>query len=404
MARKRQPVLCVLDLGTARTRVLAAGVEDGRLQYLGYAAQPSQGMQKGAVVNLEAASQGIALAVEAAERQAGLPIEEVTLSLTGPHMRCLQSQAATSLAARSREISPADVHAVLELARQVELPEGYELLHIRPLEYILDRQAGVREPAGLVASRLEARVLLFSGASGPIQNRVSAANMAGLKVLELLFTPLAAADALLQAEEREQGVALVEIGAGCTGVLVAAQGGVQHASVIGVGGDNFSRDVAIAFNTPQPAAEGMKHSFGQVLTAGMSERAEIEAPGIGDRPIRMIRHREFCDHLRERAEELIHLIEEDLRRSGWLHRLGAGVVLAGGGAVLGGLAELVEQQLRLPVRLGIPPLLEGMPGAFAAPEYAFLLGGALAAHRRLRRRQEQTGLWQRLWSRLETTS
>ncbi len=404
MSRKTQPTLCVLDLGTSRTRVLAAVLEEDRLRFLAYAAQPSQGVQKGAVVNLQAASQGIALAVEQAERQAGIHIEEVTLSLTGAHMRGLPNHATYSLAGRSREISQQDVQHVLDLAQQMELPEGYELLHMRALEYILDRQPGVRDPVGLVATRLEARTLLITGASGPVQNRVSAANMAGLKVQELLFTPLAAADALLQAEEREQGVALVEVGASCTGVLAVAQGAVQHAAVIAVGGDNFTRDVAIAFNTPLTAAEGMKHSFGQVLTAGMSERAEIEAPGIGDHPSRMILHRQFCDHLRERAEELTHQIEDDLRRSGWLHRLGAGIVLTGGGAVLGGFAELMRQQLRLPVRIGVPPLLEGMSVEFAKPEFSFLLGGIMAAQRRFRRRQEQPGLWQRFWSRLETTS
>lgn len=402
MARKRQPLLAVVDLGTARTRVLAAELAGDRLRFRAYASTPSQGVQKGSVVNKEAASQAMMLAVDEAEKQAGAPIEEVMLSLTGSHIRCLQSQASISLAARSREIRPEDVHYVIEQARKIELPENSDLLHMRTIEYILDRQAGVREPAGMVASRLEARLLLIIGATGPVQNRVIAANQAHLEVLELLFTPLAAAEALLQFEEREQGVALLELGAGCTGLLVVAQGAIQYAAVIPVGGDNFTRDTAIAFNTSLPAAERMKHSFGQVRTEGMSERAEIEAPGLGEHPSRMILHREFCELLRERAEELIHLIEEELRRSGWRQRLGAGIVLAGGGAGLGGLPELIRTRLQLPVRLGAPPLLEHMPAEFSAPEYAFLLGGMMAAHRRYLRRQQQPGIWQRLWRRLET--
>lgn len=389
--------LAVLDLGTSKTRILVAEIRDGLLHYAGHGVVPSQGTRKGAVVDLPAASSAIRSAAEAAERASGVPVEQVVMCINGAHVRGVASQAGIPLASRSREVTREDTRTVLELARGISIPDDRELIHVLPQEYVLDHQAGVRDPLGMLASRLEARVYIITAASAPKQNLVLASNHAGLEVLELVFGPFASSEAILRAEERQMGVALIEMGAGGTGVLAFVNGVVAHASFIAVGGDHFTNDIALGFNTPPAEAEKIKRTFADAMASRVSELNSVEVPFFGDRPPQLVSQRKICECIEARARELVRLLQDDLRKAGVLHALGSGLVLAGGGSRLNGFREIIEQQLGLPARIGTTAVIEGAPRELAEPEFAWLMGAACYAHRRLRvLRPRPRRLWERL--------
>ncbi len=374
---------------------MVSEVRDGLVHYLGHGLVESAGMRKGAVVNLEAATESIKRAAEQAERSSGVPVERVFMSLGGAHVRGLASQAGISLASRSREITREDTRRVLELARAIPVPDDREILHVLPQDYILDNQPGFHDPIGMLASRLETRVYIVTVATGAKQNLVVAANQAGLEVEELIFTPLAVAEASLRTEDRSLGVAVIEVGGGCTGLAVFSQNAVTHAGVIPVGGDHFTNDIAIAFNTPHREAEKIKCAFGFAAASYVQAGSQIEVPSVGDRAARMLPHRELCECIEPRAQELVRLIQEDLRRAGVLGTLGAGVLLSGGGSRLAGFPEMMESLLGLPVRPVAPALIQEMPDKLGDPEFAFALGATYYGHRVRARRARPKSAWQK---------
>ncbi|MHB8735534.1 MAG: cell division protein FtsA, partial [Terriglobales bacterium] len=232
-------------------------------------------------------------------------------------------------------------------------------------------------------------------ATGAKQNLVVAANQAGLEVEELIFTPLAVAEASLRTEDRSLGVAVIEVGGGCTGLAVFSQNAVTHAGVIPVGGDHFTNDIAIAFNTPHREAEKIKCAFGFAAASYVQGGSQIEVPSVGDRAARMLPHRELCECIEPRAQELVRLIQEDLRRAGVLGTLGAGVLLSGGGSRLAGFPEMMESLLGLPVRPVAPALIQEMPDKLGDPEFAFALGATYYGHRVRARRARPKSAWQK---------
>lgn len=394
------PPIAILDLGTAKTTVVVLEEREGLLRYAGRGQCESRGMRKAQVINLEFAAEAIRLAVEAAERSSGLPIERVFLSLTGAQPLGLSSQAGVALTSRSREITREDARRALELARDIQLPEGREILHVVPQEFVLDGQGGVRDPVGMLASRLEARAFLLTVASAPKQNLVIAANRAGLEVEELVFAPLATADVLLRAEDRQLGAVIVDVGAGCTSLMAFAQGAPRHAAVIPVGGEHFTNDLAIAFNTPRADAEKLKCFFGAARADLVNNGSAVEVPGVGDRPSRTLPRRRLCECLESRARELAQLVRDDLERAGLLRALGAGVLLAGGGSRLAGFAELLETTLELPVHNRPPVLIDGMPDDFLQPEFAFAVGAGYYSHRVRSHHRPAARPWERWKERL----
>ncbi|HUX66523.1 MAG TPA: cell division protein FtsA [Terriglobales bacterium] len=383
----------ILDLGTARTRLLQIRVAEGRMEYAGHISQATQGLRKGAVVGLAQAAEGIRGAAAALERRTGSAIERVFLSLTGAQVRGVSSQAGLALTSRSREVTREDARRVLDLARTMALPEDRQILHVVPQEFVLDRQGGIHEPVGMLAARLEARVYALTVAAGAKDNLVLAANHAGLEVEELIYAPLAVAEACLVAEDRQAGVAVVDLGAGSTGVLVYAQGSLAHAATIPIGGDHFSNDIAIGLNTPLPEAERIKCGYGAAASSYAAESSAIEVPSLGERGTRLLPHRKLCECIEPRARELVRLIQAEVGKGGGL---GAGLVLAGGGWRLQGFSEMLAASTGLPVRAASPALLEGMPDELGEPEYAFAVGACYYAHRLVVRQQRPPTLWERL--------
>jgi cell division protein FtsA len=371
----------VLDSGSAKTVALICEVADTGLRYRGHAVVESRGSRKGNIVELDKAVQSIQKAVEEAEKIAECPVGNAVIGVGGSHIKGLTSRGGVSLGSRAREVERDDIRLAVDKARSLNLPPDREVLHLLPQEFILDDQAGVRDPAGMMGRRLEVNLTIVTAASSATQNVVTAANRAGLHVDNVVYEALMSADAILRADEKELGVCLADVGAGSTDLIVYCDGMVAHAGVVPVGGDHFTNDVAVGLRTPLVAAEKIKKSFGHTLTRDVPEGNEIEVPAVGDRPSRLMPQRFLAEILEPRAVELCELMRDHLQQAGVLDLCAGGVVLTGGGSRLNGLPQVCEEVLKRPVRLASPVAIAKMPAQLAEPEFSTVVGLALYAHR-----------------------
>lgn len=381
MASQTENLLTVIDVGSAKTCVIVAEVNEYALRYRGHGISDSRGMRKGVIADLDKAVDSIKKAVEDAENMAQAPIEHAVAGVAGSHIRGVNSHGGINLGNRSREISRDDVRQVVEKTRNIPLPDDREPLHLLPQEFIIDNQPGVHDPAGLMGRKLEARVHVVTAGATATQNIVSALNRAGIHVDDTVFEALACADSVLQTDERELGVCLVDIGAGSTDLIVYFEGVVIHTGVIPVGGDHFTNDVAVGFRTPVNDAENIKKMFGCAVVTRIPEGNEIEVPSVGDRPSRLMQQRMLGEILEPRARELMELLRDHLRQAGVYELLGAGVVFTGGGSRLSSLLEVGEDILRRVVRLGYPVPIAKLPSSLLEPEFATAIGMVLYGHR-----------------------
>src|SRR5438270_6186037 len=398
MGTDRENLICIIDVGSAKTLALIGDIADGTLRYRGHGTAESRGTRKGAIVDLEKASAAIHRAVEDAEKLAGASVEEAVLTVGGPLMRGLNSRGGLNLNARTREISRDDIRQAIDRARSVVLPADREVLHLLPQEYIVDQQSGIRHPLGMTGARLEVSIHIVSGSKSSAQSVTTAANRAGIQVLDTIFEALAAAECTLKSDERELGVCLLDIGAGTTEVISFFEGCVTHTGVVPLGGDHFTNDVAVGLRTPLSEAEKIKRTFGNAVITSVPESNEIEVPAVGDRAARLMPQRLLGEVIEPRARELFELVRENLRQGGVLESLGAGVVLTGGGARMPGLLEIGESVLRCPSRMGYPASMSRMPASLADPEFTAAIGGLMYAHRSraARTSPEQAGLKARI--------
>ena len=378
---KQNQHLTAIDLGSSKTGVLVAEMTESGVRYCAHGLCESRGSRKGLIVDLEKAAAAVQKAVEDAETLAGAPLERALVGVAGAHIRGLNSQGGISLGSRAREITREDMRQAVERARAISLPPDRQILHLLPQEFILDEQAGVHEPTGMMGSRLEVKVHVITGAASATQNVVTTLNRAGIHVDDTVFEPLASADAVLRPDERELGVCLADIGAGSTDVVVFHEGAVVHTSVVPIGGDHFTNDVAVGLRTPLAEAEKIKRAFGCAVVTQIPEGNEIEVPSVGDRPARMMQQRLLGEVLEPRARELFEMLRDNLRQAGALELCTAGSVLSGGGARLPHLTGVAEDVLRRPSRVGVPAALAQMPVSLAEPEYATLVGMILYGHR-----------------------
>jgi cell division protein FtsA len=374
MGSQQANLLTAIDVGSAKTCVLMAEATDNGLRYRGHGVAESRGSRKGIIVELDKAVAAVEKAVEAAEDVAGAPVEHAIVGIGGAHVRGVNSQGGISLGTRPREIGRDEIKQAVERARAISLPADREILHLLPQEFILDEQAGVRDPLGMVAARLEVRVHMVTAATSATQNVITAVNKAGVHVDDTVFEPLAAADSALRADERELGVCLADIGAGSTELIVFQQGAVVYTGVIPLGGDHFTSDLSIGLCAPLAEAEIIKKTYGNAIVTLIPEGNEVEVPSVGDRPSRLLPQRLVAEILEPRARELFEMMREALRQSGTLEICIAGVVLTGGASRLPGIFDVAESILRRPVRLSWPAPLARMPSTLAEPEFATVLG------------------------------
>jgi cell division protein FtsA len=281
----------------------------------------------------------------------------------------------------------------VDRARAIALPPDREVLHLLPQEFILDDQSGIRDPLGMMASRLEAKVHMVTASSSATQNVVTAVNRAGIHADDTVYEPLACADSVLRSDERELGVCLIDLGAGSTDFIVYHEGSVVHSAAIPIGGDHFTGDVAVGLRTPVPDAEKIKRMFGCAVVTRIPEGNEIEVPSVGDRPSRMVSQRLLGEILEPRARELIEMLRDHLRQSGVLEICGAGLVFTGGATRLPWLLEIAESVLRKSARIACPMPLARMPEQLSEPEFATMVGMIFYGHRARQARGAQEDRW-----------
>ena len=371
---KQEKFLVGLDIGSTKTCALIAELTEDGAKFLGAGAAESKGLRKGVIVNLDATVSSIRRAVDEAEAAAGVPVEHAILGVAGAHVRGVNSRGGITLGARPRDVQRDDVRRAVDAARAITLPEDREVLHVLPQDFLLDSQNHLRDPIGMVGQRLEVNVHIVTSAISATQNLVTAANRAGVIVSDTVLEPLAAAESCVTQDERELGCCLLDIGGGSAELIVYAGGIVRHVSAVPIGGDHFTNDLAVGLRTPIPEAERVKREHGCAWRELVGEDKPIEIASVGDRPPRTVFTRMVSDIVEPRAQELLTLVHEDLRRAGFDRAIPAGMILGGGGSRLSGLVELADREFSLPVRLAAVRGLPGLPESFAQPEYGAGIG------------------------------
>lgn len=402
MARKSRRTLIVgLDIGTSKVACIVGEVtKEGQVEVLGVGTYPSRGLKKGVVVNLETTVQSIQRAVEEAELRTHRRVESVYVGIAGSHIGSMNSHGI--VAVKDKEVGQTDVDRVIESARSVSIPSDQKILHILPQEFVIDRQEGIKEPVGMSGIRLEARVHIVTGSVSAAQNIVKCVRRCALDVEDIVLEQLASCASVLTDDERELGVCLVDIGGGTTDLAVFTNGAIRHTAVIPIAGDQITNDIAVALRTPIPCAEAIKLEHACALVRSAQAEEMLEVPSLGERPSREISQTQLAEIVEPRCEELLLLVREELRRSGFEELIAAGVVLTGGSARVKGLTELAEEIFRVPVRIGIPQYVTGLNEVTSHPSYAtgigLLLFGKQQTHNKCPATSESgfSGWWMRL--------
>src|SRR6185369_5529502 len=374
MSRRDDRRLIVgLDIGTSKVVAIVGEISaDDRLEVIGLGSNPSRGLKRGVVVNIESTVQSIQRAVEEAELMAGCEIHSVYTGIAGSHVRSLNSHGIVAI--RDKEVTAGDVDRVIDAARAVAIPADQRILHILPQEFIIDHQEGIREPIGMSGVRLEAKVHIVTGADSAAQNIVKCVQRCGLQVEDIVLEQLASSFAALTDDEKDLGVCLIDIGGGTTDLAVFSGGAIQHTAVIPIAGDQVTNDIAMTLRTPTKEAEELKLRHGCALRQLADPNDIIEVPGVGDRAPRKLSRQTLAEVIEPRIEELYTLVQAELRRSGFEELLSSGIVLTGGSALLAGMTELGEEVFHLPVRVGVPAYVGGLAGVVRSPRYATAVG------------------------------
>ncbi|MSO45172.1 MAG: cell division protein FtsA [Acidobacteria bacterium] len=381
MAR-RERYLVGLDVGTSNVcAVVGESHDDGSVDIVGLGVAESRGIKRGVVVNLEAAVESIKKAIEEAELMAGIEVDSVHLALSGPHIKGFNSRGVIAVAGKNREITRDDVRRAIDAAKAVALPTGREILHVLPQDFVVDEQDGIDAPIGMTGARLEVNVHVVTGATSSTQNLIACVNRAGVTVIDTVIEQLAAAEAVLMPDEKELGVAVVDIGGGTADLAIFERGSLWHTGVVAVGGDHFTNDIAVGLRTPVPDGEKVKRKSGCALSSMVDEDDTIEVASVGGRKPRLMPRRILSEILQPRAEEVFHLVWDEIRRAGYEKSLNSGIVLTGGGSILEGMPEIAEQIFDLPIRRGCPVGVGGLADHVNSPTFATPVGLVLYAHR-----------------------
>ena len=374
MTRKADKnVIVGLDIGTSKVvAIVGEQDENGEIEIIGIGSHPSRGLKKGVVVNIESTVQSIQRAVEEAELMAGVTIETVFAGIAGSHMNSLNSHGIVAI--KDREVTGGDVDRVIDAARAVPISADQKILHILPQEFVIDNQEGINDPIGMSGVRLEARVHMITGAVSAAQNIIKCVRRCGLEVEDLILEQLASSFSVLENDEKDLGVCLVDIGGGTTDIAIFTEGAIRHTAVIPIAGDQVTNDIAVALRTPTQHAEEIKLKYACALTQLAKPDETIEVPSIGDRPARRLARQTLAEVVEPRYEELLTLIQAELRRSGFEDLIAAGVVLTGDSSKMEGLIELAEEVFHMPVRLGVPQGVTGLVDVVRNPIHATGVG------------------------------
>lgn len=390
MKRSLKNLIVGLDIGTSKVVAIVGEIDDaGDIEIVGLGSHPSHGLKRGVVVNIESTVQSIQRAVEEAELMAGCQINGVFAGIAGSHIRSLNSHGIVAI--RDKEVASGDVDRVIDAARAVAIPADQRIVHILPQEFIIDSQDGIKEPIGMSGVRLESRVHIVTGAVSAAQNIIKCVRRCGLEVDDVILEQIASSYAVLLDDEKDLGVCLVDIGGGTTDIAVFTEGAIRHTAVIPIAGDQVTNDIAVALRTPTQHAEEIKIKYACALAQLASADESIEVPSVGARPPRRLQRQTLAEVVEPRYEELLTLVQSELRRSGYEDLIAAGVVLTGGSSKMEGLAELAEEIFHVPVRIGVPNTVSGLVDVVRNPIYATGVGLLMFGHQHARERSSESG-------------
>lgn len=372
-SKPKVPVLAGLDIGSTKVAFVIGTVNpDGKIEVAGVGIAPNTGMRQGVVVNIEATTESIKKAKEEAELMSGYSVSEVWVGVAGTHISSFDSKGMVAI--KNREVTSSEIDRVIEAAKAVAVPTERTVLHVLPREFKVDGQDGITDPIGMSGIRLEANVHIVTGSQSAINNTIKCVEKAGLKVSSLVLGSLAAATSVLSNDERNLGVCVADMGGGACSMIYFVNGSVAHSSMIPVGGQHFTHDVAVGLRTPQFAAEELKKKFGCAMASMINENETIEVEGVGGRKVRVIPRKDLADVIEARAEETLNLIANDIRMSGLVPLLGSGIVLTGGASQLDGLIEMGEFIFDIPVRRGAPREIGGLTDVVKTGEFSVAVG------------------------------
>ena len=403
MTKDAKNLIVGLDIGTSKVvAVVAEVMPDGRHEVIGLGQHDSKGLKKGVVVNIESTVESIQRALEEAELMADCQIRNVWIGIAGSHIRSFNSRGMVAI--KDKEVTATDVARVIETARAVNIPTDQQLLHTIPQEFIVDSQEDVREPIGMSGVRLEVKVHIVTGAVSAVQNVIKCVRRCGLEVTDWILQGRASADAVLTEDEKELGVVLVDIGGGTTDVAIFTEGAIRHTTVLPIGGDQITNDIAMALRTPTAEAEEIKVRYGVAKQVLSDPTETFDVPGLGDRGPRALSRQALAAVIEPRVEELFSLVHQVVRESGFEEVLSSGIVITGGSALMPGMCELAEDIFLKPARVGGPDYNGQLADVVRSPRYATVLGLLMEAKRQYLRGQVVTrhgGSAKALWERMK---
>ena len=364
--------LVSLDVGTTKICVVVAKMVDGKVSIAGIGSHPSTGLRKGVVVNIDSTVNAVKKAVEEAELMAGIKISDCVAGIAGAHIKSFNSNGVVAI--KEKEVRRDDITRAIDAGKAVAIPADRLLIHVIPQEYIVDDQDGIKDPIGMSGVRLEVRVHIVTASTSSAENIVKCCYLGGLSVDDLVLAQLASSEATLTPEETEIGVALVDIGGGTSDVAVFANGSIRYSSVVPIGGNHITNDIAIGLRTPLEEAEKIKKKYGCAMSKMVGANETVEVPSVGGRKPRTLMRKTLADIIEPRVEEILTFVHEEIKKSGCEKVLASGVVLSGGCANLEGIVELAESVFSLPVRRGYPTGISGLVDVVNNPTYATAVG------------------------------
>jgi cell division protein FtsA len=364
-----------LDVGTTTVcAVIGQYNENNVLEITGVGTHPSSGLRRGVVVNIEATVKSIVSAVEAAEMMSGREVQDVYTGIAGAHIEGINSRGVVAVTGKDKEITKEDVDRVIDAAKAIVVPMDRAIMHVIPQEFVVDEQGGIKNPIGMIGVRLEAEVHIITGSVSSAQNILKSVNRAGLRVNEIILESLAASKAILSQDEKDLGVLLIDLGGGTSNIILFLEGSPYHTNIISIGGAQVTSDLSIILKTPLDSAEKIKKQHGCCYMDGAYEDEEVNIPGVGGRPPQKISRKRIVQIIQPRMAEIFSIIKEETDKKGYFNRLGGGVVLTGGGALLPGTAELAAEVFNLPARIGVPRRMGGLVEEYSSPLYATAVG------------------------------
>ena len=392
-----------LDIGTKKAAAIIGEItDDKKIEIIGIGTADSRGLRKGVVVNLEATVNAIKKAQEEAELMAGVEIDSAFVGISGAHIKSFNSRGVIAVSGKNREITREDIERVVEQSKAVSIPPDREIIHIIPQEFLVDEQDGIKDPLGMSGIKLEVNVHIVTSATTSIQNLRTCIERAGIEIEQIVLNQIAASTSTLTHDEMELGVGLIDMGGGTTEIAIFERGSLWYTSIIPIGGDNFTNDIAVGLRTPIPEAEKIKKKFGCVSSPLLDEQETVEVPSVGrGKKPRILSRQLLADIIQPRAEEIFRLVDNDIKRMGYEKSLNSGIVLTGGTALLEGLEEVAEETFDLPVRRGDPSGIGGLAERVNTPDYSASVGLILYGYNKLKEKALSKDRKRSLWAKLK---